>query len=153
MSTVGQSMTNLKALFAGAFDPADVTVEFGPRAQLTTTGGRLRIGDVEGESQPEAMGPTRPMSEAYDIECHISFTVNTDVGDQESATRQVLAWFDVAEVAIRASPDQAIGVAGVRWAVVMGRWALTQHPASDTGGPISTSFMFKVHVEANYRLT
>jgi hypothetical protein len=153
VSTVGQTLTNLKALFAGVFDPADLTVEFGPRAQFTITGGRLRIGDVEGESEPEAMGPSRPMFEKYDVECIISLTRNTDVGDQEAITRQVLDWADVAELAVRASPSQTIGVPGVRWAVVAGRWDLKQHPASETGGPISSSFTFRVHVEANYRLT
>jgi hypothetical protein len=152
VTTVGAMKTNLKALWVATFAPSDVTVEFGPRAQLTLTGGRLRIGRVIGESEPEAMGTTRPMSEAYDVECVLSLTRNSDVSDQEAVTLQVLDWFAVAELAVRSSPAQTVGVTGVRWAVVMGRWELTEHPASDTGGPISSSYLFNVHVEANYRL-
>ena len=153
MSTRLAVKSALKTLGRATFDPAVVNVEFGPRAQLSIPGGRLRIGNVTGDSQPEALGPSRPMLEVYDVECVLSYTVNADADQQETVTAQVEAWFTTFEFAVRASPDQALGVPGVRWAVVMGRFDQTDHPASETSGPISASLLFNVHVEAMYRLT
>jgi len=153
MSTVPLMLTALKELWSATFDPDDVWVELGPRQHGYGAGGRLRIGKVRGTSNPEALGPTRPMLEVYDVECILSYTVQGTIDDQSAVTTQVMDWYAVAEYAVRASPSQTVGVPGVRWAVVMGDFELTEAEASETGGPINASFTFNVHVEAMYRLT
>lgn len=153
MSTLGPVKAALLTLWQATFNPDQVVVQYGPRVGLATAGGRLRIGNARGTSVPEAAGPKRPMQEEYDVECVLSYTVNGGSDGQQLVTEQVLAWFDVAEYAVRASPSQSLGVAGVNWAVVSGDWALVEAPAEETTGPINSALTFNVHVRALYRLT
>lgn len=113
---------------------------------------RLMIGDASGTTEPESLGPTRTMVEEYDVACIVSVTRNGDVDLQPTVTARAIELFEGFEYAIRSSPGQNLGVSGVRWAVVRGNWSLTEHPASDTKGKISTSVAFNVHVSAMYRL-
>jgi hypothetical protein len=114
---------------------------------------RLIVGDIEGDTQPEAAGPTRPVIEIYDVRCLISATSNGAVDDQQRITEQVISMYQAYDLAIRGSTQQNLGVAGVRWAGIVGSWSMKEAEASETGGKINTSMEFRVHVEANYRLT
>lgn len=152
MSTVGPVKAALFELWRAVFNPAEVQVTYG--ARVTTSGPvRLAVGDVEGDSAPEALGPQRQMQEVYDIRCVLSATSNGSVEDQQRVTELVLELFDAAELAVRGSESQTLGVPGVILATVEGSWSLKEAEASETGGPINTSYEFRVHVTARYRLS
>lgn len=146
----------LKTLWAGTSWPATpgsepMQVTYGPRVTLVS-GRRLTIGKVLGDTSPEALGPQRTMEEEYDIECSISYTINGTIDDQQAVTEQVIADQAVAELAVRSSVGQTLGVPGVLWALVMGSWEIDEATASETGGPINASYQFRVHVRARYQL-
>lgn len=152
MTTIGLVRAALLELWSGVFDPADLQVSYGSRVTVSSPC-RLVIGNVEGNSAPESLGPSRTMQEVYDIRCVISASSKGSVDDQQRVTELVLSLFDTAEYAIRASPSQTLDVPGVLLVNVEGSWSLTEAPASDTEGAINASYEFRVHVRARYRLT
>jgi hypothetical protein len=153
MTTAGLVKTALRELWQDTFDQSVVRVTFGKRVTIKTGAAWLAIGNVAGDSQPEALGPQRTMKEEYDVECVLSWGVNGSVDDQERVTLQVLEWAEGAEHAVRAFAGQNLGVPGVEWAAVIGGFSLREAEASETQGPIGASFSFNVHVRAIYRLS
>lgn len=151
MTTVGLVRKALLDLWSATFAPETLQVTYGSRATISTAC-RLAIGDVEGDSAPEALGPQRVMQEVYDIRCVVSATSKGSIDDQQRVTELVLSLFDTAEYAVRASPSQTLGVPGVQLVTVEGSWSLAEAPASDTAGAVNASFEFRVHVRARYRL-
>jgi hypothetical protein len=114
---------------------------------------RLLIGNANGTTEPESLGPQRTVQEEYDVACTISVTQNGDVDQQPQVTARAIELFEGFEHAVRAYPGQNLGVADVLWAGVTGNWSMTEHTATETKGKISTSFEFNVHVRAMFRLT
>lgn len=152
MTTVLDVKQALFDLGGATFDDTVRTMYSG-RVVVDAALDRFMIGDVSGTTEPESLGPQRTVQEDYDVECIISVTQNGDADQQPIVTARAVSLFEGIENAIRAYPGQNLGVADVMWAAVLGNWSLTEHPASDTKGKISTSFKFLVHVRAIYRLT
>lgn len=152
MTTVGTVRAALKTLWSATFDPAVLQVTYGNRVTVSSPA-RLSIGDAEGDTTAESLGPQRTVEENYDVRCVLSVSSSGGVDDQQRVTEQLLTLFDAAEYAIRASPSQTLGVPGVLWVMVLGSWGLTEAPASDTKGAINASFEFRVHVRARYQLS
>lgn len=153
-TTIGPVKTALKVLWRATFDhPQTVYVTFGSRVVTPPPGAsRLVIGNVTGEQQPEALGPSRTVQEDYDVECILSHTLNGTSDDQEDVTLALLDLYAGAEYAVRSHPGQDLGVPGVLWTSVEGRFELKEAPASETEGAINAAFTFNVHVRAMYRL-
>lgn len=152
MTTLGPVRAALKTLWSATFDPALLQVTYGNRVTVSSPA-RLAIGDAEGDSQAESLGPKRTMQEEYDIRCVLSVSSQGSVEDQQRVTEQCLALFDTAEYAIRASTSMTLDVPGVIYVLVLGSWGLTEPPASDTKGAINASYEFRVHVRARYQLS
>jgi hypothetical protein len=139
----------LLALWSAALPTVQVT--YGNRVTMSGPK-RLTIGNARGASAPQSLGPARQMREDYRITCLISCSVNGTIDDQSAVTEDVLSLFEAAELAVRSSANQTLGVSEVTLAIVEGDWELTEAPASDTGGPINTTYEFEVRVQARYRL-
>jgi hypothetical protein len=153
VSTVGPFLKALKVLWIAEFAATPgFLVTYGLRAGVTPNG-RLTIGNVTGKNEAEAFGPIRPMAEEYDVACLLSFTVNGEISDQEMVSDTVMGFYERAERAVRASPSQTLGVPGVMLANVEGDFGLKHAEASETGGPINSTYEFNVHVQARYQLT
>jgi hypothetical protein len=151
MTTIGGVKAALIAIGTAIYDPTTTSVGYSGRAVISREY-RLLVGDIEGDTEVEAMGTTRPVKEEYDVRCVISATSNGSVDDQQRITEQVISMWQALDVAIRGSTQQNLGVTGVRVAGITGSWSLKEAQASETAGPINTSLEFRVHVEANYRL-
>jgi hypothetical protein len=153
MSTVGPALLALRDLFDATFDDT-VWVKLGKR--ITIDDGirdRLWIGDATGTFTPGGLGPSRPVTEEYDISCDISVTRQGSVEDQEAVTLRAIELWEGAEHALSAVPGQNLGIPAIEWAAVSGGWGFKEATASETKGPISTSLQFNVHVRALFRLT
>jgi hypothetical protein len=155
VSTVQPVRRALRTLWLATFPPTgDVQVMLGRRGPGRNDR-RLCIGDATGTAEPEALGPRRPMLEEYEVLCIASVTtsLSSDDDDQASVTDDVVAIQAAAEQALRGNPTQTLGVAGVEWLVIAGDWSLRETPASETGGPLSAVYEFRVRVRARYQLT
>jgi hypothetical protein len=143
-----------QALFdlAGATFDDTVRAMYSARIVVDSDADRLMIGNASGTVEPESLGPQRTMQEEYDVACIVSVTRNGDTDQQPIVTARAIEIYEGFEYAVRAAPGQNLGVAGVQWAGVTGNWTMTEHPASETKGKISTSFAFNVHVRAMFRL-
>lgn len=148
-TTLAPVKAALLALWSAALPTVQVT--YGNRVTLSGPR-RLTIGDARGRTAPQSLGPARQMREDYEITCRISCSVKGTIDDQRAITEDVLALFATAERAVRASPSQTLGVSEVTLAVVEGDWELKEAEASETGGPINSSYEFTVRVQARYRL-
>lgn len=151
MTTVLPVKQALVTLGGDTFDDT-VRTMFSARIVVDADADRLLIGDASGTFEPESLGPTRTVEELYDVACIVSVTKNGDADYQPIVTARAIELFEGFENAVRSYPGQNLGVTGVLWAGVLGNWSLTEHPASDTGGKISTSFAFNVRVRAMTRL-
>jgi hypothetical protein len=146
-------MVALKALWLDTFDDT-VWVKIGKRVTIDSGDrDRVWITDATGTTQPEALGPQRPVEEEYDIACEISVTRQGSVDDAELVLLRAIELWEGAEHAVRAVPGQNLGIPDIQWSGAVGGWSIKEAPASETKGPISTAISFNVHVRAMFRLT
>lgn len=152
VTTVGPAKAALLTLWKAAVAGTDVQVTYGNRVTLAAAE-RVTIGNVPGETMPQSLGPKHQMRENYDIECKVSVTRNGTIEDQQAVTERCLELFALIEQTIRALPNENLNLGTIDvGAWVQGPWKLTEAEATDTGGPINTTYEFTVHVKARFRL-
>lgn len=150
-STIVPVKAALLALWQTTFANQEVTVSYGSRAVISHSAW-LVIGNVTGSNDPEALGPRRAMTEEYDVECTLSVGRSGTVDQQQACTERCMSLYAAAELAVRSSASQTLGVTGVLWSIVMGSFTLEEAPASETNGRLNSTYKFNVHVRARYEL-
>jgi hypothetical protein len=120
---------------------------------LTSTSELVVVGEAVGVTEPITLGPTRQLEETYSIQCTISVTWNGSVDQQVAVEDRAEDMFTAAELAVRSSPGQNLGVPGVLWVVITGDWTAKDGDATDTNGQINSQIEFIAAVKARNRLS
>jgi len=105
-------------------------VRYGPRGP-TTRDDVVSVGGIpEAQDNPATLGTARKQDEVYQVEVIVSCS-RSGPDTQQTSTEAALALYGAAKDALRTSPNEALGVAGVFWARPTGRWSLAESEGAD----------------------